>query len=257
MQMLSPMMLGMTAGSMIGHLATRSFGQYDLPVPRQAGSDEILLIVRNLDDFGTEWSLVPDELRLWACLHEVAHHAVLSVPHVRDRLTGLLHRFASAFEPDTSALEHRLGEFDPADPQGLGAMQSMFSDPEVLVGAMRSPEQLQILPQLEALVAAIVGYVDWVMDTVGERVMSTYPQITEAMRRRRVEAAAGDRFVGQLLGLDLTQSQYDRGTAFIDGIVERAGAEGLDRLWRTERELPTPAELDAPGLWLARIELPD
>jgi hypothetical protein len=30
----------------------------------------------------------------------------------------------------------------------------------------------------------------------------------------------------------------------------------LARLWRTRRELPTPAEVDAPGLWLERIDLP-
>ncbi len=29
-----PMKLGMTAGAMLGHLSRRSFGQYDLPVPR-------------------------------------------------------------------------------------------------------------------------------------------------------------------------------------------------------------------------------
>jgi putative hydrolase len=257
MQMLSPMMLGMTAGSMVGHLATRSFGQYDLPVPRPANHDEVLVVVRNLDAFGDEWSLDSDELRLWVCVHEIAHHAVLNVPHVRSRLTELLERFASGFQPDTGALEDRLGSFDPADPNGLMAMQNMFSDPEVLVGALRSPAQLDVLPQLEALVAAIVGHVDWVMDTVGQRLMSSYDRITEAMRRRRVEAAAADRFVGQLLGLDLTQALYDRGGAFVTGVVERAGTEGLDRLWRSERELPTPAEVDAPGLWLARIELPD
>ena len=257
MQMLSPMMLGMTAGSMIGHLATRSFGQYDLPGPRPAGCDEVLVVMRNLDAFGDEWSLDRDELRLWVCVHEIAHHAVLNVPHVRARLTDLLDRFASGFEPDTGTLEDRLGAFDPADPNGLMAMQNLFSDPEVLVGALRSPAQQQVLPQLEALVAAVVGHVDWVMDTVGERLMANYGRITEAMRRRRVEAAAADRFVGQLLGLDLTQALYDRGEAFVTGVVERAGTEGLDRLWRSERELPTPAEVDAPGLWLARIELPD
>ena len=257
MQMLSPMMLGMTAGSMIGHLATRSLGQYDLPVPRKAGDDEILFVVRNVDEFGTEWSLDRDELRLWICLHEVAHHAVLSVPHVRSQLLDLLERFASSFQPDTGALEDRLGSFDPTDPSGLAAMQSMFSDPEVVVGAIRSPDQETILPQIEALVAAIVGYVDWVMDTVGERIMASYGQITEAMRRHRVEAAPSDRFVGQLLGLDLTQPLYDRGTAFVEGVVEREGPHGLDRLWRSERELPTPAEIDAPGLWLARIDLPE
>ena len=37
----------------------------------------------------------------------------------------------------------------------------------------------------------------------------------------------------------------------------RAGPAGLNRLWEAERMLPTPAELDAPGLWLARIELPE
>jgi putative hydrolase len=266
MQMLSPMMLGMTAGSMLGHLATRSFGQYDLPVPRTsggtgsggaAGTDEILLVVRNVDAFGVEWSLDRDELRLWACLHEISHHAVLSVPHVGARLMELLVQFASSFQSDTGALEERLGTFDPADPNGMAAMQSMFSDPEVLVGAMRSPEQLQVLPRLEALVAAIVGYVDWVMDSVGNRIMSSYDRITEAVRRRRVEAAAADRFVGQLLGLDLTQALYDRGSTFVGGVVERAGTEGLDRLWHSPKELPTPAEVDAPGLWLARIELPD
>jgi hypothetical protein len=26
-------------------------------------------------------------------------------------------------------------------------------------------------------------------------------------------------------------------------------------LWRSERELPTPPEVDAPGLWLARIDI--
>jgi uncharacterized protein (DUF2342 family) len=38
--------------------------------------------------------------------------------------------------------------------------------------------------------------------------------------------------------------------------VERAGEPGLARLWESAWELPTPAELEAPGLWLARIDLP-
>jgi uncharacterized protein (DUF2342 family) len=38
-------------------------------------------------------------------------------------------------------------------------------------------------------------------------------------------------------------------------VVERGGLEALDRLWESEAMVPTPNELDAPGLWLARIEL--
>ena len=37
---------------------------------------------------------------------------------------------------------------------------------------------------------------------------------------------------------------------------ERDGFEALARLWAQEANLPTPAEIDAPGLWLARIDLP-
>ena len=87
--------------------------------------------------------------------------------------------------------------------------------------------------------------------------VGSYGQITEALRRRRVEAGQADRFVEQLLGLELSRATYERGSAFIDGVVERAGADALTRLWASERELPTPAEIDAPGLWLARIDLPD
>jgi uncharacterized protein (DUF2342 family) len=45
-----------------------------------------------------------------------------------------------------------------------------------------------------------------------------------------------------------------RGRSFVGGVVERAGANGLARLWESPTTLPTPAEVDAPGLWLARLE---
>jgi len=256
MQMLGPMMLGMTAGSMVGHLARRSFGQYDLPIPRPP-SDELMLVVANLDEFGAEWTLPPDDLRLWVCLHEVTHHAVLGVPHVRARLEDLLSRYLSGFEPDSGGLEERFAGLDLSDPTALARPEALFGDPEVLLGAIQSDAQRGLLPQLEALVAAIVGYVDHVMDTIGTGLIGSYAMVTEALRRRRVEANPSNRFVERLFGLELTQAQYDRGAAFVAGVVERAGDDGLARLWHDERTLPTPPEVDAPGLWLARIDLPD
>src|SRR4051812_25850053 len=56
MQMFSPVLLGMTIGSLLGHLARRSFGQYDLPIPRPP-SDELIMLLGNVDEFGREWSL--------------------------------------------------------------------------------------------------------------------------------------------------------------------------------------------------------
>ena len=51
----------------------------------------------------------------------------------------------------------------------------------------------------------------------------------------------------------MSQATFDRGSAFVDGIVERAGEPALEQLWADPTSLPTPAELDAPGLWLARV----
>jgi putative hydrolase len=253
---MAPMMLSITAGGMIGHLAQRSFGQYDLPVPR-APSDELLLVLPNVDAFGEDWSIASAELRLWICIHEIAHHAVLGVGHVRGSLERMIRDYASGFRPDPSSVVERLEGVDVADPSAIGELQEVLGDPEVILGAIQTDEQRDLLPRLEALIALIVGYVDHVMDTVGERLIPSYPMITEALRRRRVEADDSDRFVARLFGLEIGQDTYDSGAAFVDGVVERAGPEALQPLWREERFLPTPAEIQAPGLWLARIEIPD
>jgi putative hydrolase len=256
MKMMGPMMVGMATGSMVGHLAQRSFGQYHLPIPRPAGQP-VLLVPSNIDGFATDWSLPGDDVRLWVCIHELTHHAVLNVPHVRTRLDTMLSSYVSSFDPQSAAMGDR---FDALDMDRMGdpeALAGLLGDPDVLLGAMRSPAQEALLPELEALIAVVVGYVDHIMDGIGSTLLGGYGQLTEALRRRRVEAGDADRFVERLLGLELTQAQYDRGRRFIDGVVERAGDQALARLWDDDRNLPTPAESDAPGLWLARIDLPD
>ncbi len=253
---MAPMMLGVTAGGMIGHLAQRSFGQYDLPIPRQP-SDELLLVLPNVVAFGDDWSIERRDLLLWLCLHEICHHAVLGVPHVRSTLEMLLRDYAAGFRPDANAMVDKLGAVDMTDPSALEGLQDVLGDPEVVLGAIQTDAQRAMLPRLEALVATIVGYVDHVMDAIGGGLIGSYGMITEAVRRRRVEADESDRFVARLFGLQLEQPTYDKGAAFVDGVVERAGFDALDALWRDARFLPTPAEIDAPGLWLARIELPD
>lgn len=258
LKMFQPMMLAMTAGSMVGHLARRSLGQYDLPIPRPLGgahADDLLLIVPNIDTFADEWSLAADDLRLWICVHEIAHHAIFGVPHVRDRMDDLLTRYVSSFTNDFSALESRLGHVDLSDPSALAGLQDLLGSPDVVLGAITSAEQASLRPQLDALVAVVVGVVDHVLDVVGAKLIPSYGMLTEALRRRRVEAAEADRFVERLFGLELSQATYDRGATFVAGVLEREGDDGLRRLWTDAAHLPTPPEVDAPGLWLARLDL--
>ena len=253
MALLAPMMAEMTTGTMVGHLAGRCLGTYDLPIPREG--DRILLIAPNIDSFGKDWSIPKEDLKLWICLHEVTLHTILGIPHVRKNLSGLLTRHAESFGKDPSIIQDRFGDIEIGEGlEGLESLQNIVT-PEMVIGAVRSPEQEALLPFLEALVAIIIGFVDFTMDQIGNNLISSYSMMTEALRRRRVETGEAERFVEKILGLNLTQEQVDRGKSFIDGIVERSGSEGLDRLWLNEENLPTPSEVDAPGLWLARLDL--
>jgi putative hydrolase len=252
-KLLGPILLGLQSGVMLGHLARFGFGQYDLPLPRRP-ADQLLLLPANIDDFATEWALERDDLRMLVCFNEITNHAVLGRPHVRDRLLALLNDYVSRFHVDADAVEASFGELDLNDPL---AIQGVLGNPETLLGAVQTPEQQEVRTRIEVLLSAVVGYVDYVLETAARPLIGSYDRIMEAIRRRRADATDGERFAARLLGLEVGRPQYERGSAFVQGVLERAGEDGLRRLWHSERELPTAAELDAPGLWLARIDLPD
>lgn len=254
MKMMGPMMLSMTAGSMVGQLSRTSLGSYDLPIPRSE-LDELLVVHANIAEFTEEWSVPTDDMRLWVCLHEYLHHTVLRLPHVSERLHELTRRYVSAFEPNPSGLTDQLGGFDMTNPESMSSLEGLMQDPEALMGVVQSDHQRAMLPEISALLAAIVGWVDHMMDRIGTSLIASYGMLSEALRRRRVTATSADRFLERMIGLELDQGLYDRGRAFVDGVIERGGDSSLARLWLSERELPTPNEIEAPGLWLARIDI--
>jgi putative hydrolase len=253
MSMLAPALLGVQAGSMIGYLAQHALGRYDLPLPT-SDAPSLCFVVPNIDTFESEWSLPRDDLRFYVALHETVHAAARSVPWLRDRLVELATQYVSSYEIDPSAFEAEFGMIDPQDPE---AMQRLTESPERVLGAMQSSRQVAPREELQRLTSVIEGYADHVMARIGRRLIPTFDQIHEAMQRHRVERGEAERFIEGLLGLKLERAHYERGQAFVEGVVERAGLEGLNRLWDGADLLPTPNELDAPGLWLARIDLPD
>ncbi len=252
-KMMAPAMLGMAVGSMVGHLATRAFGTHDLPIPRRPNG--VTLLPANIDAFATDWEIPQDEMRLWVLAHELAGHALFEADHLRDALSDLVRRHVGGFRPDPNAVAERLGSLDADAADPMAALQSALGDPEVLLGAVTSPEQLELRPRLDALVAVVVGYTDWIVDAVAVKVVGgSALRIAEAVRRRRVETTSADSFVEQLLGIRLGEDQVARGKAFVQGVVDRAGDGGLRPMLERPDAIPTPNEVDAPGLWLARID---
>lgn len=253
-KMIAPAMMGMSVGTMVGQLSLRAFGQYDLPVPRDPNKG-VLLVAPNVEEFASDWSIATDDMRMWVLIHEFTSHSILSREVVRVALTEALGRYISGFRPNPDALMDRLSSVELGTDDPMKAMQKFLTDPSILLGAVRSPAQEQLAPELDAIVAAVIGYVDLHVDRVTEKLLGSDSRIAEAVRRRRVEASPQDTFVEQLLGLKLSNSQVQRGTDFVSGVVERTGVGALTQLFARPGNLPTPNELVAPGLWLARLDV--
>ena len=253
-KMMAPSMMGMAVGSMVGRMATQAFGQHDLPIPRQDSS--LTVLPGNIDRFAEEWSISADEMRMWVLAQELTGHALFSITSLREDFASLVRRHVGAFKPDPEAIAEKLSSLDSDEGDPMQAMQQVLSDPAVLLGAVQSAEQRELQPSLDAAAAAVVGYVDYMVDGVSVRVIGGDAlRIAEAVRRRRVDHNADDLYTERLLGLRLTHHQVQRGKNFVAGVVDRVGEARLSALLARPKALPTAAEIDAPGLWVARLEL--
>jgi putative hydrolase len=258
---IGPMFFGLQVGSVVGHLSQRALGQYPVAIP-WAPSDDLILVPANITSFAEDWSLPDEEALLWVCSRELASHSVLSRPAIRARMEELLADLAAssaAAQQDVAGRLSALGSPDAIQGTGmdLESLQGMFGDPEALLGELLTPETRRSSERLTAMAVVVDAYADHIAELVGQRLVGSHRQLAEAFYRRRIERGKGEEAAGALFGLDLDQAEVDRGRSFVSGVVERAGEEGLSKLWSSANNVPTPSEVDAPGLWLERISLPE
>jgi putative hydrolase len=248
MTQVGPLLQGSQVGQVLGFLAGRVLGQYDVAVPR-GGPGELLFVVPNLAAFERDWSLGSTEFRTYVALHEVTHRLEFARPWARDHFVALVDDFLATVTIDVDAIRQRFEAFDPGDPE---ALQSALGDEDgALFGAVLDDEQRIKLARIQSFMAAAEGYGDHVIHAVGAGLLSTYGQIAEAMRRHR-EDEAGDPVFERLLGVDMKREQYALGRAFCDAVVELTDEATLARMWESAATLPSLPELEEPRLWLAR-----
>ncbi len=249
MKMMGPSMLAMQLGGMAGHLARRSFGHADLPLPSGAETDQLTFVTENIAQFAADWSLPLDGLQMRLAIDELVMHAIMRIPHVAKMFSALTERHAKAVRVDTASIADRLsGIADPAElTETLGGAGAF--------GVLQSPELLRTANEITRLVTLVEGWCNHVGNSVARRLLGGDRRADEALRRRKLDPDDGTDVLASLVGIRLDQAMFDRGSAFIEGVFDRAGTDGLLQLWTNQEHLPTDSELDAPGLWLARLEL--
>ena len=248
---LGPLLLGVQCGFMVGQLSQSLLSQHDFLLP-VAEPTPPAVIMPNLEAFSEAWSIPADDLRFAVAMSESVRSRICSREWVRVRLVRLASDYVGSFKVDPEALQSQLGDLDLSDPSSL---EGLLGNPDAMLGAMTSPAQQAILERLQVTTAVLESYADHIVGRLAGPLVPSLGVIREARRRHRLERSEADRFVQRLLGIDPSGRTHDNAAAFCAGVEERAGAGGLEPLLAGEEYLPTTSELEAPGLWLARLEL--
>jgi coenzyme F420 biosynthesis associated uncharacterized protein len=242
--------LSAEVGLVVGFLSGRVLGQYELSLLGHERPPRLLFVSSNVVAAAREMEVDGESFLAWIALHEVTHaFQFAGVPWLRGHLGGLLERYLATVD-----VRIRRGS--------AGGLPSL-PDPAKLIEAFRegglaalvqTREQRAIMDRVQAAMSVVEGYSEHVMDALGVDVVPDYTGLREAMEHRRANRSAPERVIGRLLGLDLKMRQYELGRRFCAEVAERAGMAGLNRVWDAPELLPTLAELEAPAVWLARVE---
>lgn len=243
---------GAEAGVVLGYASRRVLGQYQVSLTPDPEPPRMLLIGSNLTHAAGELRVELEGFLRWVAIHEQTHSVQFaSVPWLREHLAGLVARLIDSASGgvDLDALAGAARRLVARDPRkALG--EALRGE---LARALAGPEQAALLNELQAAMAVVEGHAEHVMDAAA----SDDPAL-ELMRRRFDERRARRTgladVIARALGLGMKLRQYELGKRFADEVVRAGGISALGRAWDAPDALPTLAELEAPDLWLGRVD---
>ncbi len=238
-------------GLMIGYLAQRVLGQYELVLIDDGAAQSpprLLFVLPNLGAAVTNFGADEREFMTWVTLHEVTHAIQFGgVPGLHGHLSGLVRELLSSAEARiASPARARLP--DLAALRQFGA-QLRRGD---LMSVVLNPSERATIDRVQAVMAVIEGHAEHVMDAVAPDLLPSLPRMRAMLDARRAQQSRLGRLIAKLLGLDLKMRQYELGKVFCDAVVRVGGPPALARLFSAPAALPTLAEIEDPRAWLDR-----
>lgn len=243
------LVLGAEVGGLVGLLAQRVLGQYEVPPTDPERPARLLFVAPNLVEAAERLDVDAAQMLRWVVLHEVTHAVQFSsVPWLRAHVAGMVGELGDALEMklDPRALL-RLG--DTGELRAL--VERLRADG--LVGLALGAERRELMDRIQATMALIEGHAEHVMDAAGAGVIEGLDELRAALEKRRHNRPPVMRVLEKLLGLEMKLRQYETGKRFCDAVVAAEGVAGLNRAWASPEALPTWAEMEAPDRWMARI----
>jgi coenzyme F420 biosynthesis associated uncharacterized protein len=245
---------GAQMGVVLGWLSTRVLGQYDLLLTEEAVEDQDLVYfvgpnivaLEQLHDFD------PREFRLWLALHEVTHRCQFTaIPWMRDYFVKLVEEGIGSLDPDPSRLAEALRRMAEEIRAGRNPLRENGA-----LGLVATPEQLEGLHRIQALMSLLEGHGDVTMDRAGAAAIPSAARFSEVLRQRRNQTRGPARLLQQLIGLEAKLRQYEEGEKFIAAVEGSGGPELLEHAWRGPEWLPSLIEIRNPDAWISRVGTP-
>jgi coenzyme F420 biosynthesis associated uncharacterized protein len=245
------LMLSSEVGVVLGYLAQRVLGQYELVMLDEAVEDRpprLLFVLPNLAQAVKSFDANEKEFMTWVTLHEVTHAVQFAgVPWLHRHVAGLMRELLNSAELRLET-PRKLRVPTPEEVRKLaGALRK--GD---LISIVTSKGERDTLDRVQAVMAVIEGHAEHVMDAVAPDLVPSLARLRAALDRRRRSQSGLSRLLGRLLGLDLKLRQYEQGKRFCDAVVRDGGVAALHHVFSGPEALPTLQELGDPKAWLER-----
>lgn len=254
----SQTMTSYEVGLMLGYMARRVLGQYDLALLGREPVTEtgkLYFVEPNIRGVEAKLALPSEDFRMWLALHETTHAFEFEAhPWVRLHFNGLLDRYMSFLKQDAEFLKQgvqglkifvrRIQEGRQPGEETSGSWLEMLMD----------DEQRALFAEMQAMMSVIEGYSNHVMNAVGKDLLDNYDEISRKFEARQRQRSQADQLFAKLTGLDVKMEQYRQGERFVDEIATARGHAFAHQVWDKPENMPTMDEIRNPDKWIARMD---
>jgi coenzyme F420 biosynthesis associated uncharacterized protein len=241
--------IGAQIGVLLGFLARRVLGQYDLSLfsPEPTVQGALYFVEPNIARIQTGLGLNPDDFRLWIALHETTHvFEFEAYPWVREHFNHLVYQYFEQLNDQLGILGGNLG-------QVINRVLQNRDGSKHWIEMMLTPQQREIFDQLQALMSLVEGYGNHVMNAIGRELLPSFDRIEQRMEQRQRSRSLFDQVFFRVTGLDLKMAQYQQGEQFVNTIASSHGIAFAAQVWDRAENLPTMEEIRNPQRWIARM----
>lgn len=241
--------IGAQMGVLLGFLAQRVLGQYDLsllsPDPQVRGT--LYFVEPNIGRVQSQLGLSDHDFRLWIALHETTHvFQFEAFDWVRPYFNDLLRQFVGQVSDQLSGLGVGVTQL-------AGRLLSGRGDGSHWIETMLTADQRRVFDKMQALMSVVEGYSNHVMNEIGEQLLPSFHAIETRIQQRQKSRPLFEELFNRITGMDLKLAQYQQGEAFVNAVVAAKGIAFANRVWAQPENLPTMDEIRNPDRWIARL----